>query len=72
MFLFSKLFYKEQTITFCINMFATVSKFCILGLGYRQLIDIVPPGIEIACRNSNESCTISGPAEEKKYSLSNL
>lgn len=34
-----------------------------VGLGYAQLKDIVPNGVEIACHNSFESTTISGPAE---------
>lgn len=35
-----------------------------VGLGYAQLKDIVPDGIEIACHNSSESSTISGPADK--------
>ncbi|XP_070493817.1 fatty acid synthase-like [Chironomus tepperi] len=35
-----------------------------VGLGYTQLKDIVPEGIEIACHNSSESSTISGPADK--------
>lgn len=34
-----------------------------IGMGYKKLRSIVPEGIEIACHNSNDSCTISGPAE---------
>lgn len=34
-----------------------------VGLGYRKLRPMVPDGIEIACHNSADSCTISGPAE---------
>jgi fatty acid synthase len=34
-----------------------------VGLGYAQLKNIVPDGVEIACHNSFESTTISGPAE---------
>lgn len=34
-----------------------------VGLGYAQLKEIVPDGVEIACHNSFESTTISGPAE---------
>ncbi|KAJ2951593.1 hypothetical protein O0L34_g13747 [Tuta absoluta] len=33
-----------------------------IGLGYKDVLPIVPPTIDIACRNSSESCTISGPA----------
>ncbi|XP_011203074.2 fatty acid synthase [Bactrocera dorsalis] len=35
-----------------------------VGMGYRKIINIIPDGIEVACRNSAESCTISGPAED--------
>ena len=35
-----------------------------VGMGYNQLKDITPEGIEIACHNSTDSCTISGPADE--------
>ncbi|KAL7036630.1 hypothetical protein ACKWTF_008883 [Chironomus riparius] len=35
-----------------------------VGMGYNQLKDITPEGIEIACHNSADSCTISGPADE--------
>ncbi|KAG5679912.1 hypothetical protein PVAND_009448 [Polypedilum vanderplanki] len=34
-----------------------------VGLGYNQLKSILPDDIEIACHNSFESCTISGPSE---------
>lgn len=27
------------------------------------MIDLLPEDIEVACRNSSDSCTISGPAE---------
>jgi len=35
-----------------------------VGLGHSQLKDIIPDGIEIACHNSSESSTISGPADK--------
>lgn len=35
-----------------------------VGLGYKKLRAMVPEGIEIACHNNAESCTISGPAEK--------
>lgn len=34
-----------------------------IGLGYRNVIGMLPPGIEVACHNSADSSTISGPAE---------
>ncbi|KAI5631688.1 acyl transferase domain-containing protein [Phthorimaea operculella] len=34
-----------------------------IGLGYKDVLPILPPTIDIACRNSFESCTISGPAD---------
>lgn len=33
-----------------------------VGLGFNELSIILPEGVEIACHNSAESCTISGPA----------
>lgn len=35
-----------------------------VGIGYEQLKDIVPKEIVIACHNSSESSTISGPADK--------
>lgn len=34
-----------------------------VGLGYAKLKDMIPEDIVIACHNSNDSCTISGPSE---------
>ncbi|KAL0276311.1 UNVERIFIED_CONTAM: hypothetical protein PYX00_003906 [Menopon gallinae] len=34
-----------------------------VGKGYNQIKDELPEGIEVACRNAADSCTISGPAE---------
>ena len=34
-----------------------------IGTGYKKLRSMILQGIEIACHNSNESCTISGPAQ---------
>ncbi|KAL7037047.1 hypothetical protein ACKWTF_009050 [Chironomus riparius] len=34
-----------------------------VGLSYKKLRSMVPEGIEIACHNSADSCTISGPAK---------
>ncbi|XP_037041706.1 fatty acid synthase-like isoform X2 [Bradysia coprophila] len=33
-----------------------------VGIGYKKIIGMLPPGIELACHNSAESSTISGPA----------
>jgi fatty acid synthase, animal type len=34
-----------------------------IGIGHEQLNEFVPKEIEMACHNSEDSCTISGPAE---------
>lgn len=34
-----------------------------VALGYHQIKPILPVGIEVACHNGPDSCTISGPAE---------
>lgn len=34
-----------------------------VGLGYRKVIGMLPPGVEVGCHNSADSSTISGPAE---------
>lgn len=33
-----------------------------IGLGYKDIKDRLPHDIDVACHNSAESCTISGPA----------
>lgn len=39
-------------------------KMCFfLGLGYDQIKDRLPHDIDVACRNSATSCTISGPVD---------
>ncbi|XP_034245130.1 fatty acid synthase-like [Thrips palmi] len=35
-----------------------------VGLGYSEVKPMLPETIEVACRNSKTSCTISGPAED--------
>ncbi|KAG4069737.1 hypothetical protein HA402_003178 [Bradysia odoriphaga] len=35
-----------------------------VGLGYKQIKNIVPPAIDVACHNASNSSTISGPEEE--------
>lgn len=37
--------------------------FQILGKGYEQIKDSLPKGIEVACHNSKDNCTLTGPAE---------
>lgn len=34
-----------------------------IGLGYKKIVGMLPPGIELACHNSADSSTISGPAD---------
>jgi fatty acid synthase len=43
-----------------------------VGLGYKQVKDILPPEIDVACRNSEHSCTISGPVEPVKRFVTQL
>lgn len=33
------------------------------GKGYKQIKDSLPEGIEVACHNSAENCTLTGPAK---------
>ncbi|KAG7203844.1 hypothetical protein KM043_017900 [Ampulex compressa] len=37
-----------------------------VGRGYKQMKDICPPELDVACHNSANSCTISGPANSIK------
>ncbi|XP_077295535.1 fatty acid synthase-like [Arctopsyche grandis] len=37
-----------------------------VGLGYRDVKNLCPPDIEVACHNGPDSSTISGPAESMK------
>ncbi|KAG5891275.1 hypothetical protein JTB14_019645 [Gonioctena quinquepunctata] len=43
-----------------------------IGLGYDQIKSRLPPTIEVACHNSSESCTISGPAEDMEKFVKQL
>ncbi|XP_041972496.1 fatty acid synthase-like [Aricia agestis] len=43
-----------------------------VGLGYKEISKICPPEIEVACHNSAESSTISGPAEIMSEFVTNL
>jgi fatty acid synthase len=36
---------------------------CLAGLGAEQARKLCPPGIEVACHNGPNFCTLSGPAE---------
>ncbi|KAF5286879.1 hypothetical protein FQA39_LY00412 [Lamprigera yunnana] len=39
-----------------------------VGKGYKDMKDECPPGIEVACHNGPDSCTLSGPKEDmEKY-----
>lgn len=35
-----------------------------IGIGYQKIRHVLPDGIEVACHNGPESCTISGPSEK--------
>ncbi|XP_054279478.1 fatty acid synthase-like isoform X2 [Macrosteles quadrilineatus] len=35
-----------------------------IGIGYEDIKDRVPPTIDVACHNSSDSCTISGPEDD--------
>ncbi|XP_053963784.1 fatty acid synthase [Anastrepha ludens] len=35
-----------------------------VGMGYKNIVNMLPDVIEVACRNSSDSCTISGPADD--------
>jgi fatty acid synthase, animal type len=39
-------------------------KMAAVGLGYKQLMKMLPEELYVACHNSSESCTISGPADD--------
>ncbi|XP_068620644.1 fatty acid synthase-like [Battus philenor] len=43
-----------------------------VGLGYYEIKNFCPPEIEVACHNSSESCTISGPAEDLRAFIKTL
>ena len=45
--------------------------FC-LGYGHDQIIDKLPHDIDVACRNSATSCTISGPVDSINEFVSQL
>ncbi|XP_055853355.1 fatty acid synthase [Episyrphus balteatus] len=35
-----------------------------IGMGYKQIVNLLPESIEVACHNGEDSSTISGPAED--------
>ncbi|KOB52367.1 Uncharacterized protein OBRU01_26014, partial [Operophtera brumata] len=43
-----------------------------IGLGFYKVSKMCPPEIEIACHNSADSCTISGPADDMKTFIGEL
>lgn len=43
-----------------------------VGLGYEDVKNLCPPDIEVACHNSADSSTISGPAESMKKFVAEL
>lgn len=46
-----------------LNSKIPVGIMAIVGLGYSQIKDILPINVEVACHNSQDSCTISGLKE---------
>ena len=43
-----------------------------VGLGYEDIQPLCPPDIDVACHNSSDSSTISGPAESMKKFVESL
>lgn len=43
-----------------------------VGIGYKELKDMLPSGIDLACKNSSTNCTISGPAGEVEEFVNSL
>lgn len=41
-------------------------------MGYKKIIHMLPPSIEVACHNGPDSCTLSGPIEDVKKFASDL
>ena len=42
------------------------------GKGYDEMKNILPEGIQIACHNSSNSCTLTGPVESVKTFVQKL
>uniref|UniRef100_T1H832 Ketosynthase family 3 (KS3) domain-containing protein n=1 Tax=Rhodnius prolixus TaxID=13249 RepID=T1H832_RHOPR len=55
----------EVLCTLIINLFS-------IGLGYKQIKDQLPPSIEVACHNSDTSCTLSGPVDDMNEYVAGL
>uniref|UniRef100_A0A1A9WBK1 Uncharacterized protein n=1 Tax=Glossina brevipalpis TaxID=37001 RepID=A0A1A9WBK1_9MUSC len=43
-----------------------------IGVGYKKIVNFLPKKIEVACHNSADSCTISGPAEDVERFVNEL
>lgn len=43
-----------------------------VGAGYSEMKNIIPDTIEVACHNSKDSCTLSGPAEDMAVFIAQL
>ncbi|XP_043070750.1 fatty acid synthase [Drosophila grimshawi] len=43
-----------------------------VGIGYRAIKNLLPEAIEVACHNSADSCTISGPIDEVRRFVAEL
>ncbi|XP_076761887.1 fatty acid synthase-like [Xylocopa sonorina] len=50
----------------------TYGSMAAIGLSLEETKDLCPPDIDVACHNSSDSCTISGPAESMKEFLAKL
>jgi fatty acid synthase len=40
-----------------------VGSMAAVGMGYRKIRAMIPSGVEVACHNGPDSCTISGPSD---------
>ncbi|KAF6203174.1 hypothetical protein GE061_003591 [Apolygus lucorum] len=43
-----------------------------VGMGYKEIVDKVPPSVDVACHNSKTSCTLSGPHEDMEVYIKKL
>ncbi|XP_043067726.1 fatty acid synthase isoform X1 [Drosophila bipectinata] len=43
-----------------------------VGIGYKTILHMLPESIEVACHNSADSCTISGPIEDVSKFVADL
>jgi len=44
-------------------MACSLTVLLFIGKSYLQIKDELPEGVEVACHNSNSSCTLSGPTQ---------